>query len=295
MRIIVVGGGVVALATAHRLAKAGCDVVVLEARTLGSAATHGNAAKIALAESGPVPAPGVILQGLKWMLKPDSPLYVQPSLAPSCVKFMVSMARHCNARDFRFGLETHLRLAEDANDLFDDYLADGIEFEMHKAGVLLAFETRGRYEAQCGSLPVFESFGMHAEHLDHDGVHENEPALSHRTNYGLFFADNRQVEPDSLTRGLVKRCTELGVELNENTRVETFRRTGDQVNRVVTAGVGMSTVMCSCWRPACGVGPCRSNSGYPCPFGRVRATASTTRRPRSSCGPRSPSRMPGWR
>ena len=236
MRIIVVGGGVVALATAHRLAKAGCDVVVLEARTVGSAATHGNAAKIALAESGPVPAPGVILQGLKWMLKPDSPLYVQPSLAPSCVKFMVSMARHCNARDFRFGLETHLRLAEDANDLFDDYLADGIEFEMHKAGVLLAFETRGRYEAQCGSLPVFESFGMHAEHLDHDGVHEKEPALSHRTNYGLFFADNRQVEPDSLTRGLVKRCTELGVEIRENTRVETFRRTGDQVNGVVTGG-----------------------------------------------------------
>ena len=99
---------------------------MLEARTVGSAATHGNAAKIAVAESGPVPAPGVILQGLKRMLKPDSPLYVRPSLAPSSVKFMMTMARHCTARDFRFGLETHLRLAEDANDLFDDYVSDGI-------------------------------------------------------------------------------------------------------------------------------------------------------------------------
>jgi len=235
VRVVVVGGGVVALATAHRLAKAGCDVVVLEARTLGSAATHGNAAKIALAEAGPVPAPGVILQGLKWMLKPDSPLYVQPSLAPSFVKFMMTMARHCTARDFRFGLQTQLRLAENANDLFDDYFADGIEFEMHKAGVLLAFQTRGRYHEQCGSLPVFESFGMHAEHLDHDGVHEKEPALSHRSNHGLFFADDRQVEPDSLTRGLAKRCTELGVQFRENTRVETFRRTGDRVDGVITA------------------------------------------------------------
>jgi D-amino-acid dehydrogenase len=236
MRVIVVGGGVVALASAYRLAKAGCEVVVLEARAVGAAATHGNAAKIALAESGPVPAPGVIVQGLKWMLKPDSPLYVKPSLAPSFVKFMMTMARHCTARDFRFGLETHLRLAEDANDLFDEYVTDGIEFEMHKAGVLLAFETRDRYQEQCGSLPVFESFGMHAEHLDHDGVHDKEPALSHRTNYGLFFADDRQVEPDSLTRGLVKRCTELGVEIHENTRVETFRRTGSQITGVVTGG-----------------------------------------------------------
>ena len=74
MRVVVVGGGVVGLASAYRLARTGCEVVVLEARTAGSAATHGNAAKIALAESGPVPAPGVLLQGLRWMLKPDSPM-----------------------------------------------------------------------------------------------------------------------------------------------------------------------------------------------------------------------------
>jgi D-amino-acid dehydrogenase len=59
---------------------------------------------------------------------------VLPSLAPSSSSSWCRW-RHCNARDFRVGLETHLRLAEDANDLFDDYLADGIEFEMHPAGV----------------------------------------------------------------------------------------------------------------------------------------------------------------
>ncbi len=234
MRIVVVGGGVVALASAYRLAKAGCEVVVLEARTAGSAATHGNAAKIALAESGPVPAPGVILQGLRWMLKPDSPLYVKPSVAPDFIKFMLTMARHCNARDFRFGLETHLRLASDANDLLDEYTKDGIEFEMHKAGVLLAFETRERYEEHCGSLQIFEGFGMHPTHLDSDGVQETEPALNHRIKHGLFFADDRQLEPDSLTRALVKRCEELGVQIRENTKVGRFLRRGSTVTGVVT-------------------------------------------------------------
>jgi D-amino-acid dehydrogenase len=235
MRVIIVGGGIVAVTAAHRLAKAGCDVVVLEARTVGSAATHGNAAKIAIAESGPVPAPGVLLQGLKWMLKPDSPLYVKPSVAPDFIKFMLSMARHCNARDFRFGLQTHLRLAEDANDLFDEYVADGIEFEMHTAGALLAFETWERYHEHCASLPVFNDFGIVPEHLDHDGVHEKEPALADRITHGLFFPSDRQIEPDSLTRGLVKRCESLGVQIVEHAGVERFLRSGDTITGVVTA------------------------------------------------------------
>ncbi|GAB2737832.1 FAD-dependent oxidoreductase [Salinifilum aidingensis] len=234
MRIVVVGGGVVGLASAYRLAKAGCEAVVLEARTAGSAASHGNAAKIALAESGPVPAPGVILQSLRWLLKPDSPLWIRPSPAPDFVKFMVAMARHCNERDFRTGLHTHLRLAADAVDLLDDYAADGVDFEMHRAGVLLAFETEQRYREQLGSLDVFESFGMHPERLDGDEVQDREPALSSRIRHGLHFPDDRQVEPDSLTSGLVKRCRELGVEIRENTDVQRFLRTGDTVTGVVT-------------------------------------------------------------
>ncbi|MFD4599412.1 NAD(P)/FAD-dependent oxidoreductase [Streptomyces sp. NPDC058464] len=234
MRIIVVGAGAVGLASAYRLARSGCEVVVLDARRAGSAATHGNAAKIALAESGPVPAPGVILQSLKWMLKPDSPLYVRPSLAPGFLKFMLTMARHCTARDFRHGLETQLRLAEGTMDLLDDWTRDGVSFEMHKAGVLLAFETRERYEEQCASLDVFEQFGMLPDHLHGDAVQACEPALNSRTQHGLYFPDDRQVEPDSLTAGLLKRCQELGVEVHEHAPVRRFLRQGDTVTGVLT-------------------------------------------------------------
>ncbi len=234
MRIIVVGAGAIGLASAYRLAKSGCEVVVLDARRAGSAATHGNAAKIALAKSGPVPAPGVILQALKWMLKPDSPLYVKPSLAPSFVKFMLAMARHCTSRDFRHGLHTQLRLAEGTMDLLDDWTRDGISFEMHKAGVLLAFGTRERYEEQCASLDVFERFGMVPEHLHEDAVQDREPALSRQMRHGLFFPDDRQVEPDSLTRGLLKRCQELGVEIHEHAPVRRFLHRGDTVTGVLT-------------------------------------------------------------
>lgn len=234
MRIIVAGAGAIGLASAYRLAKSGCDVVILDARRAGSAATHGNAAKIALAESGPVPAPGVILQSLKWMLKPDSPLYVKPSLSPGFAKFMLNMAQHCTNRDFRRGLETHLRLAEGTADLFDDWSRDGVAFEMHKAGTLLAYETRERYDEHLDSLDIFERFGMIPEHLHGDAVQAREPALTSRIRHGLFFPHDRQVEPDSLTRGLLKRCQELGVEIREHTRLLRFLRRGDAVTGVLT-------------------------------------------------------------
>lgn len=234
MRIIVVGAGVVGLASAYRLAKSGCEVEVVDAGGAGAAASHGNAAKIALAESGPVPAPGVVLQALRWMLKPDSPLYVKPSPAPRFVKFMLDMARHCNSRDFRNGLRTNLRLAEGTMDLLDEWAADGIGFEMHRAGVLLAFEKRESFQGQVESLDVFESFGMVPRRLHGADVRAVEPALSERIRHGLFFPDDRQVEPDSLTRGLVKRCRELGVRIHEHTSVREFVRNGETVTGVVT-------------------------------------------------------------
>jgi D-amino-acid dehydrogenase len=234
MRVIVVGGGVVGLASAYRLAASGADVVVIEAGAAGQAASHGNAAKIALAESGPVPAPGMILQGLRWMLRPDSPLYVRPSLAPAHVRFLVRMARYCTAADFRRGLEATLRLGETANDLLDDWARDGLSFESHQAGVLLAFESRERFDEQAASLGVFEAFGLVPEHLHDDAVRAKVPALSPRIRHGLFFPDDRQVEPDSLTRALVKRCHELGVEIREHTPVSTVLRQGDRVTGVRT-------------------------------------------------------------
>lgn len=234
MNTVIVGGGVVGLASAYELAAAGCEVTVLEAGKAGAGASHGNAAKIALAESNPVPAPGVLLQGIRWMLKPDSPLSIHPSVAPGYLKFLLKMAMHCNARDFDAGLDLHLRLGEDANDLFDEYQRQGIDFEMHDRGVLLAFETKERFDEHSESLTAFEAAGHIPERLHGDAVHEAEPALSDRINHGLFFPNDRQIEPDSLTQALVGKIRELGGVVREDVSVHRFVRTGDTVTAVVT-------------------------------------------------------------
>lgn len=216
MRIVVVGAGVVGLACAYELLQDGHDVVVLDSAGAGQAASHGNAAKIAIAEAGPVPAPGMVIQGLKWMLRSDSPLYVKPSLSPPFLRFMAQLARHCTEARFRTGLDANLRLAEWSNELFDEWREGGLSFEMHTRGVLLAYEDDAAFEARLRQQDAFSAYGEVAEVLDRDGVRRVEPALSDRIAHGLFYPRDRQVEPDSLNAALVARIEHLGGVVREH-------------------------------------------------------------------------------
>lgn len=235
MKVVVVGAGVVGLASAYELASTGADVTLLEAGTVGGGASHGNAAKIAVAEVGPVPAPGVLLQGIRWMMRRDSPLAVAPSLSPGHVRFMLEMARSCNATAFDAGLRLHLRMAGDANDLFDDYHRAGIDFEMHQRGVLLAFETRRRFEEHSRCLGVYEECGIVPDRLEGDEVHEFEPVLHDRIQFGLHFRQDRQVEPDALNQALAAKVRSLGGCVREGVTVGRFVQQGGRARTVVTS------------------------------------------------------------
>lgn len=169
MRIVVVGAGVVGLACGYELLQDGHDVLVLDSARAGQAASHGNAAKIAVAEAGPVPAPGMVIQGLKWMLRPDSPLYVKPSLSPRFLQFMLAMARNCTEEQFRAGLALNLRLASKANEMFDEWQDAGLHFEMHQRGVLLAYENKAHFESRLRHQDVFSRYGEAIYQLVHEG------------------------------------------------------------------------------------------------------------------------------
>lgn len=235
MKIVVIGGGAVGLGCAYELIQDGHEVTLLEAGQPGAAASHGNAAKIAYAEATPVPAPGMVIQGLKWMLHADSPLYVKPSLAPSFLRFMLAMARRCTEQDFRAGLEANLRLCQRANDLFDEWQSAGLEFEMHQRGVLLAYENEEHFRSRLSYQGIFDSYGVKAEVLDAAGVQQVEPQLSDRIRHGLFYEGDRQIEPDSLISALVGHVDKLGGKVVTDAAVTGFERSGEQISAVRTA------------------------------------------------------------
>ncbi|MEM6533511.1 MAG: FAD-dependent oxidoreductase [Myxococcota bacterium] len=70
--VVVIGGGAVGLCCAWYLRQAGREVTVVEAGTIGVGASAGNAGMIVPSHIVPLSAPGVIAQGLRWLLNPSS-------------------------------------------------------------------------------------------------------------------------------------------------------------------------------------------------------------------------------
>jgi D-amino-acid dehydrogenase len=235
MRVVVVGGGVIGLTTTYQLAREGAEVVVLEARRTGQGASAVNAGWFVPAEAMPVPGPKVVGQTLRWMLRPDSPVYIRPSLDPRFISFMLRMWSRCTDRHQRAGFEAHLRLAEKTDDLLDEYRADGIDFEMHAAGLLMAFTRRENLDHHLHNLDLVRAHGLDPQVLLGDDVQVHEPLLSDRVVGGIFFPHERHLDPRAMVQALHRRLLELGVRIVENDPVREVEAVGPSGRRVVTA------------------------------------------------------------
>jgi D-amino-acid dehydrogenase len=220
LHTVVIGGGVIGLTTAYHLAREGETVTVVDARETGLGAADNNAGWVVPAESAPVPGPGLVLKSMKWMLQPDSPLYIRPSLRPSFVRFMLGMWRRCNYADQRLGFEGHLRLAHGSIETFDDYQADGIDFEMHKTGLIVAFTEKENLDHHLDNLDLVRQFDLEPKVLLGDDVRAREPKLSDKVYGGIYFPLERHLDPGSLMRGLHKRIVEMSVEIEEHSPID---------------------------------------------------------------------------
>lgn len=210
MRVAIIGAGLIGLATAHALARRGAEVVVVGDRAPGAGASSNNAGWVVPAESGPVPAPGAVLQTLRWMAKPDSPVYVRPALTPSFVRFFAGMLRASTASAYDRSFTATAALARGTMDELDAWAAEGMAFEMHAGGELRAYIEPAMYAAAVADLARYERAGFEPEALGGDEARALTPVLSDAVVGAVRFPNERHVRPQSVVDALVARLDALG-------------------------------------------------------------------------------------
>ena len=235
MRVGVVGGGVIGLCTAWYLRKLGADVVVVESSTVGGGCSFGNAGWVCPSISSPLPAPGLTLKSLSWMLRSDSPLYIKPTALPGLAPWLLRFRSFCNHADQKRGIAAIAALNRFTMERYDELAADGVDFECHESGVLMVFQDSDKAAAAEKEVKLVTAAGATScTDLSETEVYEREPMLRPGFRFGLFVGADRHVRPDSLTAGLGAALREGGAEIHEGIRVTGFRDEGRRVRGLLT-------------------------------------------------------------
>ncbi|MDE2875863.1 MAG: FAD-dependent oxidoreductase [Gemmatimonadota bacterium] len=227
MRVGVVGGGVIGLATAWYLKKMGAEPFVVEAGRVGGGCSAGNLGWVCPSISTPVPAPGLTWKSLMWALRRDSPLHVRPAAVPGLLPWLLRFRSHCNRGDWERGVGRLAELNARTMELYEGLAADGVDFEFARSGTLIAFRDRAKAAERREELAAVAAIGGSVwREVDGEEVCELEPMLRAGYSCGFFVESDCHVRPETLTAGLGAGLSERGVEILEGTRVVGFRGEG---------------------------------------------------------------------
>ena len=236
MRVGVVGGGVIGLSTAWYLKKMGADPVVVESGTLGGGCSQGNAGWVCPSISSPLPAPGLTLKSLSWMLLPDSPLYIKPSALPMLAPWLMRFRSFCNHADQKRGIAALAALNAFTMDRYDELAGDGVKFEISQSGVLMAFHDSDKAVAAQKEVKLVAAAGAAScRELDEAELYQREPMLRPGFRFGLLVGAERHVRPESLTAGLGEALRAGGAEIHEGAAATGFRSEGRRVTAIATS------------------------------------------------------------
>ena len=178
-RVAVVGAGVIGLACAWELRRAGAEVVVLERGSVGGGTSRGNTGWVCPSLTYPLPAPGMVREGLRQLVTGGEAFVLRPSLDPSFVRWLWSFRKSCSPERFDDGVRALLALNRRTLELFDAYVAAGVSFEMHDAGLVIAARTHEGLELYRRIFRRLRELGYEGgaiEELDGPSLRALEPA-----------------------------------------------------------------------------------------------------------------------
>lgn len=219
--VVIVGGGIVGLATAWFLVDHGVQVTVLESRAVGSGASFANGGWFCPAQAGPLAEPGLTSTAITSFFNPDSALYIAPTHLPAAAGWFYRFWRYCNQADFDRGVAALAALGADTFNLVDDWSAAGVQFELHKQGMVYAGKKTASVASALEKLQPMKAFGYTLPDglITGEELHTFEPALSDEITAGFYIEEHWHAKSDTLCEGLAAALRARGARIVENAEV----------------------------------------------------------------------------
>ncbi len=226
--IAIIGGGITGVTTAYALAKRGFDVTLFERHRYAAMETSfANGGQLSASNAEVWTHWSTILKGLKWMLKSDAPLLVNP--APTWHKlswfaeFIAAMPHY-----ERNTIETARMAVAARQHLFAWAAEEGIDFDHKREGILHIYRDKKGFDHAGKVSELLAKGGLPRRAVTPSEMKAIEPTLA-GTYYGGYFTESDSTgDIHKFTNGLAAAAARLGVRTLYGQDVKTLQSNGTQ-------------------------------------------------------------------
>tara|TARA_B100000767_G_scaffold73313_1_gene69971 strand:+ start:1771 stop:3009 length:1239 start_codon:yes stop_codon:yes gene_type:complete len=260
--VAVIGAGIAGTTTAYTLVKRGYNVTIIDSKRYPAMATsYANGGQLSASNAETWNTPKNVMNGIRWMFKPDAPLLFNPSPEVQKYKWMMGFLMATIKGEHKANTLKTIDLAKKARETYFK-IADeeGIEFELLKKGILRFYDSEKEFKLDQDKASWLDQEGMEWETLTTDEVKDLEPAFKNNANYdqivgGIYTKSDASGDIHKFCTNLEKVLEDkYGAKLQLDTTVEHITKQKDQIvltmryentlintnfdNVIICAGVG---------------------------------------------------------
>ena len=238
-RVVILGAGVVGVASAWYLSRSGRRVTLVDRREgAGLEASFANGGLVTASMSDPWASPEIPRLILKRIGREDAPFLVRIGALPGLVSWGLRFLRECNHERWHRNARIILRLSRYSHECLRELVREtGVDYESNPFGTLHLFRDSLSMEKTSRTAKMLEELGVRSNTLDPGGCVELEPALGAQVNRiagGIHYPDDEAGDAHLFSRRLAEVCASSGVELRFGETVEAIETVGGKFSAVRT-------------------------------------------------------------
>ncbi|HYP85212.1 D-amino acid dehydrogenase [Variovorax sp.] len=233
--IAVIGGGITGVTTAYALARRGFSVTLFERHRYAAMETSfANGGQLSASNAEVWNHWSTVWKGMKWMLRGDAPLLVNPRPSWHKLSWFAEFVAHIGR--YRHNTVETARLAVAAREhLFDWAQAEGIDFDLKREGILHIYRNKAGFDHAAEVSKLLAEGGLPRRAVTPEEMRAIEPTLAGRYHGGFFTESDSTGDIHKFTQGLAAAAQRLGVRILYGQDVTRLDSDGRQARVTVAA------------------------------------------------------------
>ncbi|MCS6930119.1 MAG: FAD-dependent oxidoreductase [Saprospiraceae bacterium] len=230
MRVVIIGGGAIGLSAAYYLQQEQCEVIVLEKGDLTDGCSFGNMGYLSPSHFVPLASPGVVKQGLLWLLDAKSPFYIRPVVSWQLIDWGIKFMRAATLVHVKRSARPLADLLLFSKAETRRWIESGIfNFEYIEKGCVMWYKTPEAEKEEKNLAQQAEELGLKVTVLNREQAEALEPAAQIRVRGGVLYRDDAHLYPNALMEQLPRVLENRGVHILRHCEVTGFERANGRI------------------------------------------------------------------